>query len=87
MLSGRSSVGRVSAFQADCREFESRRPLHKKPIDISSSVFCIMDFDIKYREFDILVGSFKFYLYNFILHYNNVFLNSISNYIFYSFLL
>ena len=38
MLSGRSSVGRVSAFQADCREFESRRPLHKKPIDISSSV-------------------------------------------------
>ena len=24
---GRSSVGRVSAFQADCREFESRRPL------------------------------------------------------------
>ncbi len=26
-ISGRSSVGRVSAFQADCREFESRRPL------------------------------------------------------------
>ncbi len=29
-ISGRSSVGRVSAFQADCREFESRRPLHKE---------------------------------------------------------
>ena len=27
---GSSSVGRVSAFQADCREFESRLPLHKK---------------------------------------------------------
>lgn len=25
---GSSSVGRVSAFQADCREFESRLPLH-----------------------------------------------------------
>ena len=24
---GCNSVGRVSAFQADCREFESRRPL------------------------------------------------------------
>ncbi len=30
MQCGRSSVGRVSAFQADCREFESRRPLHKE---------------------------------------------------------
>ena len=39
VLSGRSSVGRVSAFQADCREFESRRPLHKNPIDICSSGF------------------------------------------------
>lgn len=27
MLSGRSSVGRASAFQAECREFEPRRPL------------------------------------------------------------
>lgn len=27
-LCGSSSVGRVSAFQADCREFESRLPLH-----------------------------------------------------------
>ena len=27
---GSSSVGRVSAFQADCREFESRLPLIKK---------------------------------------------------------
>ena len=29
-MSGSSSVGRVSAFQADCREFESRLPLIKK---------------------------------------------------------
>ena len=29
-MSGSSSVGRVSAFQADCREFESRLPLHFK---------------------------------------------------------
>ena len=28
-LSGSSSVGRASAFQAGCREFESRLPLHK----------------------------------------------------------
>ena len=27
-LSGCSSVGRVPAFQAGCRAFESRRPLH-----------------------------------------------------------
>ena len=27
-LSGSSSVGRASAFQAGCREFESRLPLH-----------------------------------------------------------
>lgn len=26
-LCGRSSVGRASAFQADCRGFETRRPL------------------------------------------------------------
>ena len=29
-ICGSSSVGRVSAFQADCREFESRLPLIKK---------------------------------------------------------
>lgn len=29
-MCGSSSVGRVSAFQADCREFESRLPLIKK---------------------------------------------------------
>ena len=29
-MSGSSSVGRVSAFQADRREFESRLPLLKK---------------------------------------------------------
>ena len=28
VTSGRSSIGRASAFQADCCEFESRRPLH-----------------------------------------------------------
>ena len=28
-VSGSSSVGRASAFQAGCREFESRLPLHK----------------------------------------------------------
>ena len=27
-LSGSSSVGRASAFQAECREFEPRLPLH-----------------------------------------------------------
>ena len=27
MISGSSSVGRASAFQAECREFESRLPL------------------------------------------------------------
>ena len=27
-ISGSSSVGRASAFQAECREFESRLPLH-----------------------------------------------------------
>ena len=27
-MSGSSSVGRASAFQAECREFESRLPLH-----------------------------------------------------------
>ncbi len=27
--SGSSSVGRASAFQAECREFEPRLPLHK----------------------------------------------------------
>jgi hypothetical protein len=27
-MGGSSSVGRASAFQADCREFESRLPLH-----------------------------------------------------------
>ena len=28
-LSGSSSVGRASAFQAECREFESRLPLQR----------------------------------------------------------
>ena len=28
ILSGSSSVGRASAFQAECREFEPRLPLH-----------------------------------------------------------
>jgi hypothetical protein len=28
-LCGSSSVGRASAFQAECREFESRLPLHR----------------------------------------------------------
>ncbi len=27
-MSGSSSVGRASAFQAECREFEPRLPLH-----------------------------------------------------------
>jgi hypothetical protein len=27
-LCGRSSVGRASAFQAECRQFEPDRPLH-----------------------------------------------------------
>ena len=27
-MGGSSSVGRASAFQAECREFESRLPLH-----------------------------------------------------------
>ena len=31
---GSSSVGRVSASQAECREFESRLPLHIKDITI-----------------------------------------------------
>ena len=29
---GSSSVGRASAFQAECREFESRLPLYKKSL-------------------------------------------------------
>ena len=37
-LGGRSSVGRASAFQAECREFESRRPLHPdKPANEGSA--------------------------------------------------
>ncbi len=34
---GSSSVGRASAFQAECREFESRLPLHIFRICPSSS--------------------------------------------------
>lgn len=30
---GSNSVGRVSAFQAECRRFESGLPLHKKPME------------------------------------------------------
>jgi hypothetical protein len=29
---GSNSVGRVSAFQAECRRFESGLPLHEKPM-------------------------------------------------------
>ena len=39
MLCGSSSVGRASAFQADCREFESRLPLIKKESQCGSFLF------------------------------------------------
>ena len=47
ILSGSSSVGRVSAFQADCREFESRLPLIKK--DLGFQILFICEVRIKER--------------------------------------
>jgi hypothetical protein len=35
---GSSSVGRASAFQAECREFDPRLPLHKKITKVCSFV-------------------------------------------------
>ena len=35
MFCGSSSVGRASAFQAGCREFESRLPLHRESIALA----------------------------------------------------
>ncbi len=35
LTGGCSSVGRASAFQAECREFESRRPLKQEVLKIS----------------------------------------------------
>ncbi len=32
ILCGSSSVGRASAFQAECREFDPRLPLHYEPL-------------------------------------------------------
>ena len=40
LVSGHSSVGRVQASQAWCREFESRCPLHFKSVFVSSGQAC-----------------------------------------------
>lgn len=45
-LCGSSSVGRASAFQAGCREFESRLPLIKKESFIDSFLIYIGNFSI-----------------------------------------
>ena len=47
MECGSSSVGRVSAFQADCREFESRLPLHYKKQEMTS---CFLHYEGKYEK-------------------------------------
>src|SRR5690606_832235 len=40
-ISGSSSVGRASAFQAECREFDPRLPLKiKKTVDENQRFFC-----------------------------------------------
>jgi hypothetical protein len=40
--SGSSSVGRAPAFQAGCREFEPRLPLHKKKPQILFEAFLFL---------------------------------------------
>ena len=50
--SGSSSVGRASAFQAECREFEPRLPLFDTYFCGSSSVGRASAFQAECREFE-----------------------------------
>ena len=60
-MRGISSAGRAPALHAGGQEFESPNLHHLKQMELFKSepsgsflmLFCIMDFDIKYRKFDI----------------------------------
>ena len=57
-LCGSSSVGRASAFQAGCREFESRLPLIKKESFIDSFLIYIGVFycPVWFERIEVLFG-------------------------------
>ena len=62
---GFSSAGRAPALHAGGQEFESPNLHHLKQMELLKSepsgsflmLLCIKDFDIKYRKFDMQVGS------------------------------
>ena len=59
--SGSSSVGRASAFQAECREFEPRLPLFHTYFCGSSSVGRASAFQAECREFEPRLPLFHTY--------------------------
>ena len=47
IMSGSSSVGRASAFQAECREFESRLPLQ---IGFANSIIVLINKELLFQK-------------------------------------